>query len=113
MIPVHVPQESRRSKELAQELRSTISAFQSRDPKLSADEIRAAIVAVTPAAPGSRARVAAIVAASVIGVGLAGLMGTAFESSKQGRSLPWIPIIVAIAVAFAILALLIARARDQ
>ena len=63
MIPVHVPHESRRSKELAQELRATISGFQSRDPKLSADEIRAAIVAVTPTATGNRARVPAIVAA--------------------------------------------------
>lgn len=112
MVYVHVPQQSRRSRELADALRATIASYQAGEPKLTTDEIRAAVAAVTPGAT-SRAKNVAIVAAVVGGVAAMGTLGTVLESSKQGRAIPWTPITIAIAVALVGAAIVFAWTRNR
>jgi hypothetical protein len=111
-VPIHAQQPSRRSRELAEQLRATIAGYQAREPKLSADEVRAALVSVTPGTRTTQATRVALAAAGVLGVLVAGIVAAAVQARSEGRAVPFVPIVIGVAAALAVVGVLVARARN-
>ncbi|MGQ0649148.1 MAG: hypothetical protein ACT4P7_16455 [Gemmatimonadaceae bacterium] len=113
MIYIPAQHQSRRSQELADELRGSIASYQARNPKVNSDEIRQALAAVTPGGRMPRAKAIAISAAIIFAVGVLGTVMSTLEGVKRGRPVPVVPIVVLGSAGLALVAILFARARDN
>lgn len=113
MVFVHVPHQSQRSQELANELRATIAGFQSRQPKTSAEEVRLALSIVTPGPPLTPARRIAVVLTSVSAVAVAGLFAALMSARENGRSVPVIAVAAGISICLAVVGVVWARVRNE
>ena len=111
-VPVHTQQPSRRSRELAEQLRATIADYQAREPKLNSDEVRLALQSVTPGAGISPARRALIVASAVFAVLLAGVIAATANARAEGKPVPIVWLVAGLAAGLGAIAILVARARD-
>jgi hypothetical protein len=89
---MYIPQQhtNARTQELTAALRAAIASAQVKHPKLTQDEIRSALQAVTPATKDTRVKVAAMVATGVLFLGAFGALVAILESPKAGRPVPWI-----------------------
>lgn len=112
IVPHRSSGPTRRSRVLAQRLRATIAEVQRLDPKLSDEDVRAALVDV-----GASARIApprlrsalAILAGLLTGIGALLVTVTA----RDGRQFPVIPGIAAVLVVVAVVAVTILRSHDD
>lgn len=102
-----------RTRDLTAALRATIATFQAEHPKVTPDEVRAALQAVTPGTRNTPTRRAAIIATAVLGVGIFAIVGSTAEGRNQGRPMPWILIMSVLVPCVATVAVLWLRARDD
>lgn len=106
IVPTHDPSQapSPRVQELGQRIALAIAEFQQRNPDLSAEEVRAAALLATSqvdAPRGAPTRVAAVVVAAVVALGLGALL----QTRSTGHPLPVVAIgavIVAVVAAIAV-----------
>ncbi|MBC7894153.1 MAG: hypothetical protein H7066_02010 [Cytophagaceae bacterium] len=110
-IPAH--HTNARTRDLTEALRATIATFQAKHPKVTPDEIRGALQAVTPGTRNTPARRAAMIATAVLGIGLFAIVGSTAEDRNQGRPVPWILITSILVPCVAAVAVLWLRARDD
>ena len=102
-----------RTRDLTTALRATIATFQAEHPKLTPDEVRGALQAVTPGTRNTPARRAAMIATALLGVGIFAMVGSTAEARNQGRPMPWILISAILLPCVAIVVVLWLRTRND
>ncbi len=102
-----------RSKALAKDLRRALDDFAAREPKVSAEEVRAALASVTPGTWYTPARRVAVAVTVALAVAVFALVASTEEGRQRGRPTPWIPIAVVLAAGTAAVVGAWMRTRDD
>ena len=105
---MYIPQQhtNARTQELTTALRATLAMMQAKHPKLTPDEVRGALRAVTPGAADSKVKVAAMIATGLLFLGSFGAVIFSVETRQDGRPVPWI-LLAGLLVPFAALVLVL------
>lgn len=109
----HTAHPTARSKALAERLRATISDFQMREPKVTAEEIAMALREAQPRAEGTTGAravaVAAAAGAALLAVGVV-VFSTRVERTGEGPTVAIVAVVVALLAAVAVV---VARIRNS
>lgn len=112
-IPQAHAHTSTRTRDLTAQLRATIDAYQLKHPKTSAEEIRAALAAVTPGTRYTKARGMAILATVLFFLGVFGAVINSVERVRDGEPVAWILLLALLAPALALVLMLWLRTQDD
>lgn len=101
------------TRDLTAALRATIDAHQRKHPKTSADEIRAALAAVTPGTRYTPAWRLAVFSTVMFCLTLFGAFVAAIEHHDDRKPIPWIVLSAVVVPAFGIMCMLWMRTMDD